>query len=200
MKILTNAADLAGAESEASRATWLPEIRENSNVRSRAFDAVTENRSRDKSVGKAVRIVGLLAFGQSLLFLALWLLMCASAGAAPAKQPEFTTDLSVSTYNPTKQRSPLSKLPAGVIEVKSQPGVPLRLQLDGILYEATNPAAIVNGQVLSLNKVVTINSDGIEAAVRAVEITRSRVVLEVAGRTVELSLRTQSATDSEPKR
>jgi hypothetical protein len=200
MKILTNTADLAGAESEASRATWLPEIRENSNVRSRAFDAVTENRSRDKSFGKAVRIVGLLAFGQSLLFLALWLLMCASAGAAPAKQPEFTTDLSVSTYNPTKQRSPLSKLPAGVIEVKSQPGVPLRLQLDGILYEATNPAAIVNGQVLSLNKVVTINSDGIEAAVRAVEITRSRVVLEVAGRTVELSLKTQSATDSEPKR
>jgi hypothetical protein len=188
MKTLSNIAGLAGAGSEAVRAVDSRSVEAEYTAWSWVSAAGVEHRQRDTSIGKTVRIVGLLAFGQSLLFLALWLLICASAGAAPAKNAEFTPDLSLSTYEPVKQRSPLSKSVVGVHDLKVESGIPVKLQLEGILYEAANPAAIVNGQVLLLNKLVTIRSDGGDVQVRAVEITRSHVVIETGGHKMELRL------------
>src|SRR5262245_11911413 len=52
---------------------------------------------------RAVRTVGLVAFGQSLLFLAIWALICASVGAATVpKKAEFNASVAISTYEPTK--------------------------------------------------------------------------------------------------
>jgi hypothetical protein len=200
MKTLSDLAGLAGSHAPASVPSYRPELLEGFEVRTLVSEASVEIPRRDASIGKAVRLVGVLAFGQSLLFLALWLLMCASAGAATPKKAEFDFSISQSTYAPTNSRSPLSKPASGGTEVKTEPGVPVRLQLDGILYEAANPAAIVNGRVLLLNKVVTLTSDGAEVKVRAVEITRTRVVVEVAGRKVELLQKNQATTDSSAKR
>jgi hypothetical protein len=188
MKTFSDIGGLAGAENEANWVAYRPAVRGEYPARSWVSDAGVERRHRDTSIGKTMRIVGVLAFGQSLLFLAFWLLICFSAGAAPAKKAEFNTDLSLSTYEPTKQRSPLSSLELKVSQGKVEPGAPIKLQLDGILYEASNPAAIVNGQVLLLNKVVILNSGGGEVPVRAVEITRSRVVVETGGHQIELRL------------
>ena len=71
-----------------------------------------ERGSHEYSRARALHVVGLLAFGQSLIFLAIWLLICASAGAAPAKKPEFSADLQLSTYEPTKKRDPFSNAAA----------------------------------------------------------------------------------------
>ncbi len=141
---------------------------------------------------RALRWVGLMAFAQSLLFLVVWLLVCAAAGAAPAGKAGFHPELVVSTYEPTKTRDPFGKVGGTTPEVKALPGTPIALQLEGILYEATNPAAIVNGRLLTLNKTVTLTAGNGEVTVRAVEITRDHVVVEAGGQRTELRLSTQS--------
>jgi hypothetical protein len=136
----------------------------------------------------SVRIVSILAFTHSLLFLVIWLLICASAGAAEDPKTEFSAGLRQSTYNPVRQRDPFFKVTNAVREVKSLPGTVAGLQLDGILYQHTDPSAIVNGQLVTLNKIVTLNIGTEEYQIRAIEITREHVVLEANGRTVELNL------------
>jgi hypothetical protein len=145
------------------------------------------------SCGRALRLVGLMAFAQSLLFLIVWLLVCVSAGAAPVKKTEFRPELLLSTYEPTKNRDPFGKVGGTTTpEVKSVPGTPFALQLEGILYEAANPSAIVNGRLLTLDKTVTLTAGNGEVAVRAVEITRDHVVVEVGGKRTELRLNSQN--------
>lgn len=158
-------------------------------VGSRPIEQAAIRRSR----GRAWRWVGLMAFAQSLLFLAVWLLVCAAAGAAPTEKTGFHPELVVSTYEPTKTRDPFGKVGGTTPEVKALPGTPIALQLEGILYEAANPAAIVNGRLLTLNKTVTLTAGNGEVTVRAVEITRDHVVLEAGGQRTELRLSTQSA-------
>ena len=194
MKAITNIAGFAAAETEESRSAYMPDVYP---ARATAYGVGIEQHKRDTSVSRAVRIVGVIAFGQSLLFLAIWLLICASAGAATTKPAEFTSELTASSYEPTSQRSPFSKTetsatPAGV---KTDGPISVNLQLNGILYDATKPAAVVNGQVMLLNKVVTFNSPNGEVKVRAVEITRRRVVVDVSGQKVELQLGAATTSD-----
>jgi hypothetical protein len=136
----------------------------------------------------AVRVAGILAFCQSLIFLVIWLLVCATAGAATKPKAEFAPELKASTYEPTNLRDPFAKPGVASQDAKAAPGAPIIFQLQGILYQPTNPSAIVNDRLLTLNKIVTLNTGNVEVQVKAVEITRNTVVLEVGGQKVELQL------------
>ena len=136
----------------------------------------------------AIRIVGILAFCQSLIFLVIWLLVCSTAGAATKAQVEFTPELKLSTYEPVKVRDPFARLGGAGRDGKATPSTPIALQLEGILYQSTNPSAIVNGKLVTLNKIVTLNAGNGEVQVKAVEITRESVLLDVGGQRVELRL------------
>lgn len=144
------------------------------------------------SLSRAVRLVGLMAIAQSLVILAIWLLVCANAGAAPAKKAGFNPDLQLSTFEPVKSRDPFTKVGVSSPEAKALPGVAIALQLEGILYESSNPSAIVNGQLLTLDKSVNLPAGNGEVKVRAVEITRDHVVVEAGGQRIDLRLTSQN--------
>lgn len=146
---------------------------------------VASTASRPTSMGKAVRLVSLLAFGQALAFLTFWLLTCVSVGAATG----FNTELQSSTYEPTKSRDPIARVGGAAVEGKVGPA---GFALEGILYQVSHPSAIINGQLVTLNKTVTVIAGSVPTQVRAVEIGRTKVVLEVAGQKVELFLNQQS--------
>jgi len=145
------------------------------------------------SLSRALRVVGVMAFAQSLLFLVIWLLVCSTAGAATARKAGFGSDLQLSTFQPVNGRDPFSKVGVTSAEAKPLPGSPIALQLDGILYETANPSAIVNGQLLTLDKSVTLPAGNGEVKVRAIEIARDHVVVDAAGQKIELKLSTQSS-------
>jgi len=136
----------------------------------------------------AVRVVGILAFCQSLIFLVIWLIVCATASATTKPKAEFAPELKTSAYEPTNQRDPFAKPGVASRDVKSAPGAPIMFELQGILYQTANPSAIVNNKLLTLNKIVTLTTGSAEVQVKAVEITRDTVVLEVGGQRVELQL------------
>lgn len=136
----------------------------------------------------AVGWVTLLAFGQAIGFLALWLFVCANAGAASTNTAEFNPELQLSNYHPTKSRAPITKVGALNTEVKLAPGVTVPLVLEGIIYERANPSAIINGSLVLLNKTVTLSTTSGEIQARAVEIGRDKVVLEVGTNRIELRL------------
>ena len=137
-------------------------------------------------------VVGILAFIHSLIFLVLWLWICANAGAGTSATADFRADLRQSHYNPTQARDPFSRPGSTTAEAKAVPVSPLVFHLDGILYESANASAIVNGTLLSLNKTVSLSSGKEEVQVKAVEITRNRVVLEARGQRVELQINAQN--------
>jgi hypothetical protein len=177
--------------SEVARFDW--------SLPARSYTETSISEDQRSAMPRAVRLVGLLAFGQSLIFLSLWLLICARAGAAPAKTAEFSPDLQLSTYQPTKSRDPISRAGATSLDVKSVPGAAAVFQLDGILYQHSNPSAVVNGQLVTLNKTVTLTVGNGQVSVRAVEITRDAVTLEVGGQKVELRLAQQDPSRSNPR-
>ncbi len=141
-----------------------------------------------------VQLIGILAFLHSLLFVALWLWVCASAGAAGNPKLDFSSSLKQSQYKPVQSRDPFSRYSGPVIPVqtKSSPAPPIVLHLDGILYETSSPSAIVNGTLLKLDKETTVNSEGNPILVKAVEVTRTRVVVEVNGQRIELVIGSQT--------
>lgn len=157
-------------------------------TRSFAVTADAVSGTQTRSFPSAVRIVGILAFCQSLIFLVIWLLVCATAGAATKPKADFTPELKTSAYEPTNQRDPFAKPGVAAQDAKAAPGAPIVFQLQGILYQSTNPSAIVNNRLLTLNKIVTLTSGNAEVQVKAIEITRNTVVLEVGGQKVELQL------------
>ena len=152
-----------------------------------------ERTTSRRSLSRALRVVGLMAFAQSLMFLVFWLLICASAGAKTAKKADFSPDLQLSTFEPSKSRDPFGKVGVSSPEIKSLPGAPIALQLEGILYESSNPSAIVNGRLLTLDKSVTLTAGNGEVKVRAVEITRDHVIVEANGQRIDLRLATQTS-------
>jgi hypothetical protein len=135
-------------------------------------------------------LVGVLAFVQSLVFLLLWLILCATAGAVTQPAPDFKPQIQKSTYAPTKTRDPFLRAGAAV-ETKSTPVSSFVFKLQGILYQPSDPAAIVNDQLVRLNKTVSLEDPNSSIEVKAVEITRDRVVLQVRGQRVELQLNPQ---------
>src|SRR5947207_699891 len=103
-------------------------------------------RPDQQALPKAMRIVGVLAFAQSLIFVVIWLLICASAKAAPAKVPDAAPAVQPSTYEPTKTRDPFGRFGASTPAetAKAAPGAPVVFSLQGILYQPTDPSAIIN--------------------------------------------------------
>ena len=147
------------------------------------------------------KVAGVLAFGQSLLFLALWLWLCASAGAAtpaPAEETEYRTI--PSTYAPIRARDPFVKTGVRPDTAKVLPSGTVSFQLQGILYQGDNSSAIINDTLVTLNKTVTLSAGTSEIQIKAVEIGREHVVLEAGGQRVELHLNPQdSAAGNKPK-
>lgn len=139
-------------------------------------------------LAKPMRIVGMIAFGQTLLFIVFFLFICARAGAATQAKVGFDTELKLSTYITENERDPF-----GAQSAKSASGVAKSaalsvLKLQGILYQASNPAAMINDRLVVLNKPALLPTEQGELEVKAVEITRETVVLEIGKQKVELRL------------
>jgi hypothetical protein len=141
--------------------------------------------------GMAVGV--LLAFFQSLVFLAFFLLLCSRAGGATPAPSEFAPQLQVSVYNPVKVREPFRKVGQLAPDAKTLMGGSAVFRLQGILYEKGKPAALVNDQLVELNKPVAVAAGGGEIQVKAIEITRDRVVLDAGGQKIELQMNRQDA-------
>ena len=139
-----------------------------------------------------MQIVGILAFCQAIFFLALFLFLCARAGATPESKAESGPALISSTYTNQTVRDPFgSEVPsasdataAGSTRTAGAEG----FKLMGILYSAASPSALVNDQLVELNKPARVQTGQGEVEVKAVTITRDMVVLEVGGQQMELRL------------
>jgi hypothetical protein len=65
--------------------------------------------------------------------------------------------------------------------------------LEGILYSATEPSAVVDGQILTLNKPTSFDlGNNVVIKVMAEIITRDRVVVDVGSDKIELLLNPQN--------
>lgn len=144
--------------------------------------------SKDTALTRNGAVVCMLAFGQSLLFLVIWLFACAWAGAATSPAKPLGAQLQTSAYKPVKTRDPFLKAGQATADSKAVAGGSVVFRLQGILYEPANPAAMVNDQLVTLNKTVHLSTGNGEIKVKAVEITREKVVLEAVGQKVELRL------------
>lgn len=149
-------------------------------------------RSTGGSRSGPLGVVRILAFCQALLFLALFLLICAWAGATTVSTRSFNPEMSRSVYSPVTVRDPFG---SGVAKSAGAPdgeriraAVPSMLKLKGILYHAMHPAAIVNDQLVELNKSVAVQTEQGAVEIKALQITREVVLLEVGGQKVELRL------------
>ena len=103
---------------------------------------------------------------------------------------EFNPQLLRSAYKPNTTRDPFMKLGSnatggGAFQLAAGPG---SFHLQAILWSPANPSAVVNNELLDLNKSVILSTASGNMEVKAVEITQERVVLEVAGQRVELKL------------
>jgi hypothetical protein len=193
---------------QAHQVTWTQDAWANARVLADKRPLITDTAStlivRSKSVGvqretastlsAPLRAVRILAFCQAIVFIVLFLFICAwtHAGTTAGKP---TLDLQVigSSYAPQQQRNPFGS--GTVVESTNGPGAkasqtvaPGMLKLKGILYDPVRPSAVVNGQLVELNKTVTVSTEQGDIEVKALEITREFVMLEVGGRKVELRL------------
>jgi hypothetical protein len=154
-------------------------------------EAIVCRRTDSGSLATSLRIVGILAFCQALVFVVLFLFLCARAGAATEAKPTSSLELSPSTYLPQNVRDPFgSEVPKtgdGTAATARLAG-PDALKLQGILYNKVNPSALVNDQLVELNKTAKVHTDQGEVEVKALEITRELVLLEVGGQKIELRL------------
>jgi hypothetical protein len=143
-----------------------------------------------RSLSGSMRIVGVLAFCQAILFLVLFLFLCARAGAATESKSNPSLELEHSTYTTQTVRDPFGSEVSKPGDTAGSRGVQSvganDFNLGGILYDAANPAALVNDQLVELNKPTKVRVGQGEVEVKAVTITRDLVVLEVGGQKVEL--------------
>jgi Tfp pilus assembly protein PilP len=115
--------------------------------------------------------------------------------------PEFAPQVRESTYAPAKKRDPfqrggqrVTKTPNAQTSVTPQPipqkpQIPASLfRLQAIILDQRGLLAVVNGEQLELNKPVTMLVGTSEMKVKAVQIARDRVVLEVEEQKVEVRL------------
>jgi len=134
-----------------------------------------------------LHIVGVLAFCQALVFIVLFLFICARAGAATVGKPTSDLALSLSVYTPQSARDPFgSEVPKSTAPTQLVGTDALKLQ--GILYSAANPSALVNDQLVELNKTAKVHTAQGDVEVKALKITRELVLLDVGGEKVELRL------------
>ena len=139
-----------------------------------------------------MRVVGVLAFCQAIIFLVLFLFLCARVGAATESKPGHGLELTPSTYATQNSRDPFGAQVAGSTDTNGAKTVTSvgagALKLMGILYDAAHPSALVNDQLLELNRPVKMQTAQGEVEVKALKITREVVVLQVGGQTLELRL------------
>jgi hypothetical protein len=110
------------------------------------------------------------------------------AGTLPADETVSAYKLIESSYKTTKTRDPFADKTQISPSSKQVAGTPLVFRLDGILYETNDPSASINGTLVRLNKPVTLVTDSGTVKVKAIEITREKVVLEVNDQKVELKI------------
>jgi hypothetical protein len=139
-----------------------------------------------------MRVVGVLAFCQAIIFLVLFLFLCARAGAATDSKSGHSLELIPSTYTTQSSRDPFGAQVAGSTNTNGAGTVTSvgadALKLMGILYDAAHPSALVNDQLLELNRPVKMQTAQGEVEVKALRITRELVVLQVGGQEMELRL------------
>lgn len=153
--------------------------------------SVARQREASGSLATPMRIVGVLAFCQAVFFLILFLFICARAGAATEGKTAPGLELNLSTYAAQTQRDPFGAeiRKSGGTAAMTAPSADIEsFKLMGILYDATNPAALVNSQLVDLKKPVKVQTAQGEVEVKALTITRDTVLLEVGGRKMELRL------------
>jgi hypothetical protein len=154
-------------------------------------EAMVCRRTASDSLTTPLRIVGILAFCQALVFVVLFLFLCARAGAATEGKSTSDLELNPSAYLPQTARDPFgSETPKGTdgAAVVARFAGPEALKLEGILYDKAKPSALVNDQLVELNKTAKVHTAQGEVEVKALEITHELVVLEVGGQKVELRL------------
>jgi hypothetical protein len=155
------------------------------------YEAAVCQRAAEGSLSTSMRIVGVLAFCHALLFLVLFLFICAHAGAAESKSTP-ALQLNLSTYTAQTQRDPFgSESPkpaskAGAATILTAGADSFKLM--GILYSPTNPSALINNELVELNKPIRVQIGQGEVEVKALAITRETVVLEAGGQKIELRL------------
>ncbi|HUJ72514.1 MAG TPA: hypothetical protein VLZ30_09725 [Verrucomicrobiae bacterium] len=144
------------------------------------------------SLSTPMRIVGILAFCQAIGFLALFLFLCARAGAATGSNTVSHLALTKSMYETQTQRDPFGAEVSKTLDATGAGSTRTAgadaFKLMGILYSAASPSALVNGELVELNKPVRMQTTRGEVEVKAVTITRDLVVMEVGGQKVELRL------------
>jgi hypothetical protein len=154
-------------------------------------EATICRRSASGSLSAPLRTVGILAFCQALVFVLLFLFLCAWAGAATEGKSASSLELNPSVYTPQNVRDPFGsevpKVVEGVLAPVRFEGTDA-LKLQGILYNKVHPSALVNDQLVELNKTAKVHTAQGEVEVKALEITRDRVSLDVGGQKVELRL------------
>src|SRR5271154_4806431 len=157
-------------------------------------EAMVCGRTNRGSLSTPLRIVGILAFCQALVFVVLFLFLCARAGAAteakPAAKPTSNLELSPSVYVPQNTRDPFgAEIPQATDgAAPTRLAGPDMLKLQGILYNKVNPSALVNDQLVELNKTAKVQTAQGEVEVKALEITHEMVLLDVGGQKIELRL------------
>jgi len=149
-------------------------------------------RTTGGDLSTSLRIVGVLAFCQMALFVALLLFICARAGAATTTNSTSKLDLILSTYATQTQRDPFgaeSPMSVATATTGANPaGNSEAFKLMGILYDPINPTALVNNEVVELNKPIKVDTGQGTVEIKALTITRDAVVLDVKGQKVELRL------------
>ena len=114
----------------------------------------------------------------------------------------FDPELIRSVYKPDKARDPFLKPGATAIGsngLKTVTAGQLVFRLQAILWSPTNPSAVVNDQLLDLNKSAIFSTASGDVVVKAIEIGREQVVLEVAGQRVELRLNPEQPSGKPPE-
>jgi hypothetical protein len=138
-----------------------------------------------------LRIVTILAFCQTLFFFVLFLFICAWAGAATDEKRGTELELIASTYAPQKDRDPFGSGTVESADASAKAAASIEsgmFKLNGLLYDRVRPSAIVNNELVELNKPVTVQTENGRVEVKAVQITREIVELEIGGQKVELRL------------
>jgi hypothetical protein len=98
---------------------------------------------------------------------------------------ESDLELVRSVYKPNKVRDPFLKpgttASTASDEIKAATAGQFNFRLQAIFWSPANPSAVVNDQLLDLNKKMILSAASGDVEVKAVEIGRDRVILEVAG-------------------
>lgn len=124
----------------------------------------------------------------------------ATVAVVPTNAPsDFAPQVRESTYAPEKNRDPFlregqrvsnpSTTAAPVVVQAPRREIPSSLfRLQAILLDGGKPMAVINGELLEQNKPTKILIGGSALRVKAVQIGRERVVLDVEGQKVEVRL------------